>query len=89
MFEIGRYEFDMKIHSLKGISKNPAFYGLNPSPFSGREGYKEFLEKPLIERGHAGCWLLDAVFEFVNSFNLILQILEFNLQSPGADVDFI
>ena len=27
-------------------SKNPAFYGLNPSPFSGREGYKEFLETP-------------------------------------------
>ena len=30
-----------------GISKNLAFYGLNPSPFSGREGYKEFLETPL------------------------------------------
>ncbi len=30
-----------------GISKNPAVYGLNPSPFSGREGYKEFLEMPL------------------------------------------
>ena len=30
-----------------GISKNLAFYGLNPSPFSGREGYKEFLEMPL------------------------------------------
>ena len=34
---------------LLGISKNPAFYGLNPSPFSGREGYKEFLEMPLIQ----------------------------------------
>ena len=29
-------------NTLKGISKNPAFYGLNPSPFSGREGYTEF-----------------------------------------------
>ena len=29
-----------------GISKNLAFYGLNPSPFSGKEGYKEFLETP-------------------------------------------
>ena len=29
---------------LKGISKNLVFYGLNPSPFSRREGYKEFLE---------------------------------------------
>ena len=32
---------------IKGISKNPYFYDLNPSPFSGREGYKEFLEMPL------------------------------------------
>ena len=31
-----------------GISKNLAFYGLNPSPFSGREGYKEFLEMPIL-----------------------------------------
>ena len=31
-----------------GISKNLAFYGLNPSPFSGREGYKEFLEMTLF-----------------------------------------
>jgi hypothetical protein len=35
-----------------GISKNPVFNGLNPSPFSipiaiGREGYSEFLEMPL------------------------------------------
>ena len=29
-----------------GISKNLVFYGLNPSPFFGREGYKEFLEVP-------------------------------------------
>ena len=36
-----------KFTSVKSISKNPAFYGLNPSPFSGREGYKEFLETPL------------------------------------------
>ena len=35
--------------NIKGISKNLAFYGLNPSPFSGREGYKEFLEMPLRE----------------------------------------
>jgi len=33
----------------KGISKNLVFYGLNPSPFSGREGYKEFLEMPSIQ----------------------------------------
>jgi hypothetical protein len=33
----------------KGISKNPSFYDLNSSPFSGREGYKEFLEMPIIE----------------------------------------
>jgi len=31
-----------------GISKNLVFYGLNPSPFSRREGYKEFLEIPEI-----------------------------------------
>ena len=37
-------------NKFKGISKNLAFYGLNPSPFSGREGYKEFLETPLIEK---------------------------------------
>jgi hypothetical protein len=38
----------------KGISKNPVFNGLNPSPFSipiaiGREGYAEFLEMPIIK----------------------------------------
>ena len=32
-----------------GTSKNLVFYGLNPSPFSGREGYKEFLETPIYE----------------------------------------
>jgi len=32
-----------------GISKNLAFYGLNPSSFSGREGYKEFLETPIYK----------------------------------------
>jgi len=31
---------------MKGISKNLVFYGLNPSPFSGGEGHKEFLEMP-------------------------------------------
>ena len=31
----------------KGISKNPSFHDLNPSPFSGREVYKEFLEMPI------------------------------------------
>ena len=29
--------------------KTFAFNGLNPSPFSKREGYKEFLEAPLIK----------------------------------------
>ena len=43
------------IHLIKGISKNPAFYGLNPSPFSGREGYKEFLETPLMYLKHRNC----------------------------------
>jgi hypothetical protein len=33
---------------IKGISKNLASDHLNPSPFSKREGYKEFLEMPLI-----------------------------------------
>jgi hypothetical protein len=33
---------------IKGISKNPTFYYLNPSPFSRREGYTEFLEMPYI-----------------------------------------
>jgi hypothetical protein len=33
----------------KGISKNLFFYGLNPFPFSRREGYKEFLEMSIIE----------------------------------------
>ena len=36
---------------IMGISKNLAFDGLNPSPFSKREGYKEFLEMPLIVIG--------------------------------------
>jgi hypothetical protein len=35
------------LKELKGISKNLAFDRLNPSPFSRREGYKEFLEMPL------------------------------------------
>ena len=33
-----------------GISKNLAFYGLNPSPFSGREGYKEFLDPTITDK---------------------------------------
>ena len=35
---------------IKGISKNPYFYDLNPSPVSGREGYKEFLEMPYTSK---------------------------------------
>jgi hypothetical protein len=37
---------DTKGYSIKGISENLAFDYLNPSPFSKREGYMEFLEMP-------------------------------------------
>jgi hypothetical protein len=38
----------MSVEKYKGISKNLAFDNLNPSPFSKREGYMEFLEMSII-----------------------------------------
>ena len=49
LYDFGAFFFFTPTNFIKGISKNLSFSGLNPSPFSGREGYKEFLEMPIVQ----------------------------------------